>query len=123
MRLDILFSAGVARVRAQEEDSTHGPDFILNVMTLPQTFKRHSDRARIPSYCCKKNQRERERERELKKKKERERSAVTSAVESRFAMGHGGGLKVREKADELLEFRLKIRDSIFSNSRFLPCPM
>ena len=33
---------------------TYGPDFILNVMTLPQAFKRHSDRARIPSYCCKK---------------------------------------------------------------------
>lgn len=46
----------------RKKNSTHGPDFILNVMTLPQAFKRHSDRARIPSYCCEQRQKERPRE-------------------------------------------------------------
>lgn len=68
----------------RKKDSTHGLDFILNVMTLPQAFKRHSDRAHIPSYCCKKSQREKEKGGESDKKRAREkiRSAVTSAVES-----------------------------------------
>lgn len=56
-------------VRAQEGlGDSRSLDFILNVMTLPQALKRHSDRARIPSYCYerrrveRKNERERERE-------------------------------------------------------------
>lgn len=73
-----------------KKNSTHGPDFILNVMTLPQAFKRHSDRARIPSYCCKKRQRKSERTnrrgkegaRKSEMKREGMCSAVTSAVET-----------------------------------------
>lgn len=84
MRLDILFSAGVAQVcvcvcvfASTRRTRTHGPDFILNVMTLPQALKRHSDRARIPSYCYERRRIEREREREKGNV-----LAVTSAVES-----------------------------------------
>lgn len=49
-----IFRGGRACASGKKRAPAHGSDFILNVMTLPQAFKRHSDRERIPSYCCKK---------------------------------------------------------------------
>lgn len=66
-------------------------DFILNVMTLPQALKRHSDRARIPSYCYERRRIERKNERE---KEKGHVLAVTSAVESLRGWNTEGGLKV-----------------------------
>lgn len=56
--VSIFYFPRGSRVCERKKSPTHGPDFILNVMTLPQAFKRHSDRARIPSYCYKKRQKE-----------------------------------------------------------------
>lgn len=63
-------------------------DFILNVMTLPQAFKRHSDRARVYSFLLL------QEEAEGKSGGEREKDgnalrAVTSAPESPMSTGEG----------------------------------
>lgn len=61
--VSIFYFPRGSRVCERKKSRTHGSDFILNVMTLPQAFKRHSDRARVFLLIVTRRGKEREGER------------------------------------------------------------